>query len=273
MIHDDEVVTLPVCRASCTASDMTAIRATKRWYVAWLQVASYIIYLPTCQRAILIAEKLRPTTENKVQRRLVVFESVTRADANRRADRSTRRRWSWKFEHRLAWHFKHLSSPPLNRIRRVSISNASYLVFQVRYAPKVSLRIRSGLGKNGRIVEGSELRFKCRAEANPPNVEYRWVGNARVTRLPRCFHAPFLYVYPSHLARDANDILRWSIPATRALVEFGALLLHVARCRCRWFHGCMSVDDRPVHDEHRRPGNTSVPSLIDHATPILARSL
>lgn len=47
------------------------------------------------------------------------------------------------------------------------------VVFQVRYAPKVSLRIRSGLGKNGRIVEGSELRFKCRAEANPPNVEYR----------------------------------------------------------------------------------------------------
>ena len=46
-------------------------------------------------------------------------------------------------------------------------------MFQVRYAPKVSLRIRSGLGKNGRIVEGSELRFKCRAEANPPNVEYR----------------------------------------------------------------------------------------------------
>lgn len=49
----------------------------------------------------------------------------------------------------------------------------SNVSFQVRYAPKVSLRIRSGLGKNGRIVEGSELRFKCRAEANPPNVEYR----------------------------------------------------------------------------------------------------
>ncbi|KAK1131316.1 hypothetical protein K0M31_017603, partial [Melipona bicolor] len=50
---------------------------------------------------------------------------------------------------------------------------------EVRYAPKVSLRIRSGLGKNGRIVEGSELRFKCRAEANPPNVEYRWFINEK----------------------------------------------------------------------------------------------
>lgn len=39
--------------------------------------------------------------------------------------------------------------------------------FQVRYAPKVSL------SKIDRIVEGSELRFKCCAEANPPDVEYR----------------------------------------------------------------------------------------------------
>lgn len=39
--------------------------------------------------------------------------------------------------------------------------------FQVRYAPKVSL------SKIDRIVEGSELRFRCCAEANPPDVEYR----------------------------------------------------------------------------------------------------
>ncbi|XP_031839585.1 irregular chiasm C-roughest protein isoform X2 [Nomia melanderi] len=50
---------------------------------------------------------------------------------------------------------------------------------EVRYAPKVSLRIRSGLGKNGRIIEGTELRFKCRAEANPSNVEYRWFINEK----------------------------------------------------------------------------------------------
>lgn len=39
--------------------------------------------------------------------------------------------------------------------------------FQVRYAPKVSL------SKIDRIVEGSELRFRCYAEANPPTVEYK----------------------------------------------------------------------------------------------------
>ncbi|OAD61712.1 Irregular chiasm C-roughest protein [Eufriesea mexicana] len=50
---------------------------------------------------------------------------------------------------------------------------------EVRYAPKVFLRIWSGLGKNGRIVEGTELRFKCRAEANPRNVEYRWFINEK----------------------------------------------------------------------------------------------
>ncbi|XP_011300067.1 irregular chiasm C-roughest protein-like [Fopius arisanus] len=50
---------------------------------------------------------------------------------------------------------------------------------EVRYAPKVSLKIRSGLSKNRRIVEGSELRFRCRAEANPPEMEYRWYINEK----------------------------------------------------------------------------------------------
>ncbi|XP_011693793.1 PREDICTED: irregular chiasm C-roughest protein-like [Wasmannia auropunctata] len=44
---------------------------------------------------------------------------------------------------------------------------------EVRYAPKVSL------SKIDRIVEGSELRFKCSAEANPPDVEYRWFINKK----------------------------------------------------------------------------------------------
>ncbi|XP_074105443.1 irregular chiasm C-roughest protein isoform X2 [Cotesia typhae] len=50
---------------------------------------------------------------------------------------------------------------------------------EVRYAPKVSLKISSGLSKSGQIVEGSELRFKCRAEANPPDMEYRWYINEK----------------------------------------------------------------------------------------------
>lgn len=44
---------------------------------------------------------------------------------------------------------------------------ARFVCFQVRYAPKVSL------SKIDRIVEGSELKFRCFAEANPPDVEYR----------------------------------------------------------------------------------------------------
>ncbi|XP_012232150.1 irregular chiasm C-roughest protein-like isoform X2 [Linepithema humile] len=44
---------------------------------------------------------------------------------------------------------------------------------EVRYAPKVSL------SKIDRIVEGSELRFKCNAEANPSNLEYRWFINKK----------------------------------------------------------------------------------------------
>ncbi|XP_012280522.1 irregular chiasm C-roughest protein isoform X2 [Orussus abietinus] len=55
------------------------------------------------------------------------------------------------------------------------------ILVQVRYAPKVSLRIPTSFServrKNGRIVEGTELRFKCRAEANPPDIEYRWYIN------------------------------------------------------------------------------------------------
>ncbi|XP_023314515.1 irregular chiasm C-roughest protein-like isoform X2 [Trichogramma pretiosum] len=54
--------------------------------------------------------------------------------------------------------------------------NAKLLV-EVRYAPKVSLKIHPGLGVNERIREGSELRFKCRTEANPPKMEYKWFIN------------------------------------------------------------------------------------------------
>ncbi|XP_058798126.1 irregular chiasm C-roughest protein-like isoform X3 [Phymastichus coffea] len=50
---------------------------------------------------------------------------------------------------------------------------------EVRYAPKVSLKIHPGFSQNERIREGSELRFKCRAEANPPIMEYKWYINDR----------------------------------------------------------------------------------------------
>lgn len=49
---------------------------------------------------------------------------------------------------------------------------------QVKYAPKVSVSV---VGENslngGRIPEGSDVRFMCRADANPSNVTYRWFIN------------------------------------------------------------------------------------------------
>lgn len=51
-------------------------------------------------------------------------------------------------------------------------------LLQVKYAPKVSISV---IGEStltgGRIPEGSDVRFLCRADANPPNVTYRWYIN------------------------------------------------------------------------------------------------
>ena len=150
--------------------------------------------------------------------------------------------------------FPHPAHERVTRSTRCSTSSsASYLVFQVRYAPKVSLRIRSGLGKNGRIVEGSELRFKCRAEANPPNVEYRWVENARVTRPPGCLCIPVYFSLCSsvpRLPRGAND----SPLMIDTLRERSS---NLERCCCMrpgvdvggFTVACTSTIGRWVHDE------------------------
>ncbi|XP_055303308.1 irregular chiasm C-roughest protein-like isoform X2 [Sitodiplosis mosellana] len=52
------------------------------------------------------------------------------------------------------------------------------LKLEVKYAPKVSISVigESSL-PGGRIAEGSDVRFLCRADANPPNVSYRWYIN------------------------------------------------------------------------------------------------
>ncbi|KAK7580395.1 hypothetical protein V9T40_001024 [Parthenolecanium corni] len=44
----------------------------------------------------------------------------------------------------------------------------------VRYAPKVSMRI---VPDNHMLIEGSEARLICHADANPPDVTYRWTIN------------------------------------------------------------------------------------------------
>nr|XP_029717674.1 irregular chiasm C-roughest protein-like isoform X1 [Aedes albopictus] len=51
------------------------------------------------------------------------------------------------------------------------------LKLEVKYAPKVSVEIISG----DRIVEGTDVRFRCHADANPPEVSYKWyIGHEMV---------------------------------------------------------------------------------------------
>lgn len=53
-----------------------------------------------------------------------------------------------------------------------------FVSLQVKYAPKVMISVigESAL-TGGRIPEGTDIRFLCRADANPPNVTYRWYIN------------------------------------------------------------------------------------------------
>lgn len=48
---------------------------------------------------------------------------------------------------------------------------------QVKYAPKVTVTVLSGLNPNGRIPEGTDIRLGCHADANPSDVTYRWFLN------------------------------------------------------------------------------------------------
>lgn len=51
------------------------------------------------------------------------------------------------------------------------------LKFEVKFAPKVTVSIISGALANGRIQEGAEVRLACRAEANPPELSFKWYIN------------------------------------------------------------------------------------------------
>ncbi|EAA06355.4 AGAP000217-PA [Anopheles gambiae str. PEST] len=48
------------------------------------------------------------------------------------------------------------------------------LKLEVKYAPKVKIAVIGGALNGGRILEGTEVRLSCRADANPPDVTYRW---------------------------------------------------------------------------------------------------
>uniref|UniRef100_A0A182NVG0 Ig-like domain-containing protein n=1 Tax=Anopheles dirus TaxID=7168 RepID=A0A182NVG0_9DIPT len=48
------------------------------------------------------------------------------------------------------------------------------LKLEVKYAPKVSIAVIGGALNGGRILEGTEVRLSCRADANPLELTYRW---------------------------------------------------------------------------------------------------
>ncbi len=48
---------------------------------------------------------------------------------------------------------------------------------EVKFAPKVSVSVAGGALVGGRIQEGTEVRLNCHAEANPPEMTYRWYIN------------------------------------------------------------------------------------------------
>lgn len=54
------------------------------------------------------------------------------------------------------------------------------LKLEVKYAPKVTVSIISGAASNGRIPEGAEVHLGCHADANPPEVNYRWFLNDEI---------------------------------------------------------------------------------------------
>jgi hypothetical protein len=51
------------------------------------------------------------------------------------------------------------------------------LRLEVKYAPKVTLSVVSGLGPSGRLTEGAEVHLACKADANPLDLTYRWYIN------------------------------------------------------------------------------------------------
>lgn len=53
------------------------------------------------------------------------------------------------------------------------------LKLEVKYAPKVQVKVIGGALAGGRIPEGAEIRLSCRADANPSELTFRWSINDR----------------------------------------------------------------------------------------------
>ncbi|XP_052872055.1 irregular chiasm C-roughest protein-like [Anopheles cruzii] len=48
------------------------------------------------------------------------------------------------------------------------------LQLEVKYAPKVRIAVIGGALNGGRLTEGTEVRLSCQADANPPDLSFRW---------------------------------------------------------------------------------------------------
>lgn len=66
------------------------------------------------------------------------------------------------------------------------------LKLEVKYAPKVQVKVIGGALAGGRIPEGAEIRLSCRADANPGELTFRWSINDR----------PVVGDYTTEMVRD-----------------------------------------------------------------------
>lgn len=76
----------------------------------------------------------------------------------------------------------------------------------MKYAPKVSISVigESAL-TGGRIPEFSDVRFLCKADANPPNVTYRWYINEELVAGDYTTEMVSLFVYTSMLCYEPSN--------------------------------------------------------------------
>ncbi|XP_049535052.1 irregular chiasm C-roughest protein-like isoform X2 [Anopheles darlingi] len=76
------------------------------------------------------------------------------------------------------------------------------LQLEVKYAPKVRIFVVDGVLNNARLTEGTELRLSCRADANPPELNFQWfVGD----ELAEENHASELII--SNVSRKYHDTI------------------------------------------------------------------
>lgn len=93
----------------------------------------------------------------------------------------------------------------------------------MKYAPKIKVSAIGGTMSDGRIAEGSDVKYKCHADANPPEVTYRWYINdelvigdfttemvsfAHFQTIPSCTEFPISACFASVYSQIIHNISR-----------------------------------------------------------------